>query len=154
MKHIKTVSKSIDRMEMVINSRFSLIELIEATASYFLEKCGFTEDDLFWITVALREGVNNAIKHGNLEDTDKAVSVIFERFEEYVEFRIRDQGEGFDLQETVLPDPLCRENLLKNSGRGIFYMKQFMDGVEYRTGDEDGSVLVMRKNLPKRKKQN
>ncbi len=53
-----------------------------------------------------------------------------------------DQGEGFDPEE--IADPLAPENLLKASGRGIFFMRSFMDDVDAaapqrgRDGSADG----------------
>ena len=41
--------------------------------------------------------------------------------------RITDEGEGFDPVEVA--DPLAPENLLRSSGRGIFFMRSFMDDV-------------------------
>ena len=40
---------------------------------------------------------------------------------------IRDQGKGLDPEK--IPDPLAPENLLKQSGRGIFLMRSLMDEV-------------------------
>ena len=47
-----------------------------------------------------------------------------------------DEGEGFDPQEVA--DPLAPENILKSSGRGIFFMRSFMDDVTLRRGAEGG----------------
>ena len=41
--------------------------------------------------------------------------------------RVLDQGEGFEPEEVA--DPLAPENILKSSGRGIFFMRSFMDDV-------------------------
>jgi serine/threonine-protein kinase RsbW len=57
---------------------------------------------------------------------------------------VRDHGEGFDPSQ--LPDPLDPNNLLNPSGRGIFYMRTFMDEVEYSTHPEGGSIVRMTKN--------
>jgi serine/threonine-protein kinase RsbW len=46
-------------------------------------------------------------------------------------------------------DPLNPQNLMKTSGRGIFYMRTFMDRVEYVFNPETGTELVMQKNLAK-----
>ena len=60
--------------------------------------------------------------------------------------RVVDQGEGFDLQE--VGDPLAPENLLKPNGRGIFYMKSFMDRIEYSSrADGGGTVVTLRKQI-------
>ena len=46
------------------------------------------------------------------------------------------------------PDPLDTENLLKPSGRGIFYMKKFMDDIQYTFGPKGGTIVTLRKTLP------
>ena len=46
-----------------------------------------------------------------------------------------------------MSDPLNPQNLMKTSGRGIFYMKTFMDQVNYSFGPGGGTSLVMTKNL-------
>ncbi len=59
--------------------------------------------------------------------------------------RVLDQGAGFDPEE--IADPLAPENLLKASGRGIFFMRSFMDDVTLRRGDEGGMEVRMVKKL-------
>jgi serine/threonine-protein kinase RsbW len=54
-----------------------------------------------------------------------------------------DQGNGFN--PTQLPDPLDPSNLLNPNGRGIFYMRTFMDEVEYTSGNHGGTVVRMTK---------
>ena len=39
----------------------------------------------------------------------------------FLEVHIKDEGKGFDLNS--IPDPLLPENLTKDSGRGIFIIK-------------------------------
>ncbi|MNC91696.1 hypothetical protein D3C83_80040 [compost metagenome] len=48
-----------------------------------------------------------------------------------------------------MSDPLNPQNLMKTSGRGIFYMKTFMDQVSYSFQPDGGTSLVMTKNLAK-----
>ena len=50
--------------------------------------------------------------------------------------RVVDQGEGFDPVE--IADPLAPENLLKSSGRGIFFMRSLMDDVRMGRAPEGG----------------
>ena len=59
--------------------------------------------------------------------------------------RVLDQGEGFDPQEVA--DPLAPENILKSSGRGIFFMRNFMDDVTLRRAAEGGMEVRMVKKL-------
>jgi serine/threonine-protein kinase RsbW len=42
---------------------------------------------------------------------------------------VADQGDGFDF--TKIPNPTEKNNLHKNSGRGVFLIKKLMDRVEH-----------------------
>jgi serine/threonine-protein kinase RsbW len=93
--------------------------------------------------------VINAIKHGNRGDYGKLVTVEFSISPaaaptEFI-VRVLDQGEGFDPQEVA--DPLAPENILKSSGRGIFFMRSFMDDVVLRRASEGGMEVRMVKKL-------
>jgi serine/threonine-protein kinase RsbW len=91
----------------------------------------------------------NAIKHGNKFDPDKKVTLEFTITPSsqpvQLSVLVRDQGRGFDPGQ--LPDPLAPENLLKESGRGIFFMRRFMDEVEIRRAAEGGMEVLMVKRL-------
>jgi serine/threonine-protein kinase RsbW len=130
-------------VEIKFNSTLTILDLIQPITDKVCDQLGFNEDTRYWIWLATQEALNNAIKHGNKMDGRKKVH--FRLLVEDHEFRImiKDEGEGFDLSK--VPDPTNPENLLKTSGRGIFYMKSFMDRVEYNT--EDGTMVTMSKNL-------
>jgi serine/threonine-protein kinase RsbW len=57
---------------------------------------------------------------------------------------IEDQGEGFNPES--VDNPLLPDNLLKSTGRGIFYIKNFMDEVKYEFRDGK-TLLKMKKAL-------
>jgi serine/threonine-protein kinase RsbW len=59
--------------------------------------------------------------------------------------RIDDEGEGFD--PAAVPDPTDPENLLRPSGRGIFYMRQFMSRVEFNPVPGGGTSVYMERDL-------
>ena len=60
--------------------------------------------------------------------------------------RVVDEGQGFDPE--AVGDPLAPENLLKSSGRGIFFMRSFMDEVELRRVPGGGMEVRLTKKLP------
>jgi serine/threonine-protein kinase RsbW len=107
------------------------------------------EDATHWISVAIRESVINAIKHGNRNDSSKRVFVEFETKVRAdvpeLAIRVRDQGEGFEPEEVA--DPLAPENLLKSSGRGIFLIRNFMDDVRLQRAPEGGMEIRMDKRV-------
>ena len=87
----------------------------------------------------------NAIKHGNALDPEKRVLVDCGLDGDHVVIEVRDEGAGFDPQR--IPDPLDAENLLRPNGRGIFFMKQFMDEIEFSFEEGEGTILTLRKRV-------
>ena len=136
-----------ERIEITISSRFENIELVQVIAEHLCENAGLDEDGSHWIGMAVREAVANAIKHGNRLDAQKKVNATFNLHNSELEITISDEGEGFDPGK--VSDPLNPQNLLKTSGRGIFYMRTFMDRVQYQFHPGGGTSLVMSKNLAK-----
>jgi serine/threonine-protein kinase RsbW len=102
---------------------------VQVVCDHVGKAVGLDEDQLHWISVAVRESVVNAIKHGNKNDPGKKVIVEFSpvppNASDELVIRIEDQGEGFVPEEVA--DPLAPENILKSSGRGIFLIRNFMD---------------------------
>jgi serine/threonine-protein kinase RsbW len=81
------------------------------------------------LMVSLTEAVNNAIVHGNKSKPDKKVTILCESVPGWLLIMINDQGRGFKLDD--VSNPLKKENLLRESGRGIFLMRTLMDRVEF-----------------------
>ncbi len=133
-------------VEIRFNSTLAILDLIQPITDKVCDQLGFDEDTRYWIWLATQEALNNAIKHGNKMDGAKKVDFAIQL--ENNEFRIviKDEGDGFDLSK--VPDPTNPENLLKTSGRGIFYMKSFMDHVEYNT--DQGTRVTMTKHYKKK----
>ena len=126
-----------------------MLDLVQVVCDHLGQSLKLDEDARHWIGVAVRESVINAIKHGNRYDARKLVFVEFisspAPAPTSLEVRVRDQGEGFDPKE--LPDPLAPENLLKSSGRGIFFMRNFMDHLAIRRAPEGGMEVSMVKRV-------
>jgi len=136
-------------VKLQVHSNFDMLDFVQMVSDRMAHLGGLDEDAVHWIGVAVRESVINAIKHGNREDLEKLVTVEF-TFAPTAEpseliVRVLDQGEGFEPEE--IADPLAPENLLKASGRGIFFMKSFMDDVTLRRGAEGGMEVRMVKKL-------
>ncbi len=105
------------------------IRIIESFIDNAKEKFELNDDIYGNIMIAVTESVNNAIKHGNLNETSKNVSLSLSLYESQIVFRVEDQGKGFDFHN--LPDPTAPENLEKPGGRGIFLMKHLADEVVF-----------------------
>jgi serine/threonine-protein kinase RsbW len=128
-----------------VGSRFENIELVQVVLRDSLERLGVDEDTRHWVDVAVREAVANAIKHGNAQDPGKQVHVDLFREGDDVVIKVEDEGVGFDPAQ--LQNPLAPENLLKPNGRGIFYMKSFMDDIHYGLRPGGGTIVTLRKKV-------
>jgi serine/threonine-protein kinase RsbW len=132
-----------ETIELSIDSKLEFVDLVSSVTKEITSKMGFNEDDASWIELAVHEAVINAIMHGNKSSPEKQVDVRFVTEFEGLTVYVRDHGEGFD--PSKLPDPTASDNLLNPSGRGIFYMRTFMDEVEHSIHPDGGSVVRMRK---------
>lgn len=137
------MEQSESTIALTINSNFKFTELVASVTDNITQIVGFAEEEAHWISLSVRESVINAIKHGNKLDSDKAVDVKFVISEEEIIIYVRDYGEGFD--PTRIPDPLDPTNLLNPNGRGIFYMRTFMDEVDFSNHPQGGTIVKMLK---------
>lgn len=128
-------------IELNLPSQIESIEKAVAEAVKFASESGFADDALFAIDLALREAVANAVKHGNKFDETKNVYVTFKNLTSGLEIAVRDYGTGFAVEE--VPDPTDPENLLKANGRGILFMRNFMDEVEWENPSGGGTIVKM-----------
>ena len=128
-----------------LSSRYENLELAQAVLEHVCKERGIEADAEHWMGVALREALANAIKHGNRQDPAKRVYLSLGGGAKSLEIVVGDEGEGFE--PAAVADPLAPENQMKTSGRGIFYMKTFMDEVTFSRGENGGTILSMRKNL-------
>ena len=136
-------------VRLQIPSLFDMLDLVQVLSDRMGQMAAFDEDAIHWIGVAVRESVINAIKHGNREHPAKLVTIEFaftpvDGPTELV-VSVTDQGEGFE--PGAVADPLAPENILKSSGRGIFFMRSFMDDVQLNRGPAGGMQVRMVKKL-------
>ena len=130
---------------LILASRFETIEVAERALRDLCERVGCGGDEQYWLVSALREAVANAIRHGNRQDPALRVLVDYTIQAREATIRVEDEGAGFEPRE--VPDPTSPENLLRPSGRGIFYMRQFMDRVEFSRTTGGGTVVTMVRRL-------
>ena len=134
-----------NEIDVIISSALDNLDLIQTLTDCITNFMSFDEDSAHWIGMSVREMVTNAIQHGNKLDQNKKVDICFEVAPDRLAINIRDQGNGFHADK--VPNPLDPENLLKPSGRGIFYVRTFMDEVEFRSLSQGGTEVHMVKRI-------
>lgn len=117
------------------------ISQVEAMLFKINEELGFETDRFQNLIVAVTEIVMNSIIHGHKENENKCIEFSCNYNDECVEVKISDEGNGFNYES--LPDPTLPENLLKNSGRGIFVARTLVDEFVYQH-TEAGSVFILK----------
>lgn len=114
---------------MVIVSDIKNISLVEKLIDDLTSRFRLHADVYGKVLLAVVEGVNNAILHGNRGDKSKHVVIDYEVNDSDLVFVIKDEGEGFNYQN--LPDPTLPENIERTNGRGVFLMKHLADELEF-----------------------
>jgi serine/threonine-protein kinase RsbW len=132
------------RVSYTLDSTLESVNKAEETATQIATKSGFDEDEAQRISMAVREATVNAVLHGNAYDPKKRVTIAYETTPDALVISIRDEGRG--LETADIPDPLAPENLLKQSGRGIFLIRAFMDEVRFRNL-EPGTEITLIKHV-------
>jgi len=135
-------------VEMTLNSRVDLANLVHAASDEICRIAGLDEDAMLNLGLALREATVNAMKHGNKMREERPVRVSFHLNGKSLEVEIVDQGDGFDFERSV--DPRLPENLDKTSGRGLFLMRTFCDDVKFTRSEGNGTRVSLVKKLKKR----
>ena len=127
--------------ELSLPSSIDTVATAAAAVAEFVGRIGISDEAAFGIDMAVREAVTNAVLHGNRQDEKKVVDISLKSSPEAVEIRVHDQGPGFNPEE--VPDPTTQENILKTSGRGIFFMRTFMDEVDWLIRPGGGTTVRM-----------
>ena len=122
---IQSIIKNIGQVEFFFNSLF--------------KEFRFSRKTYCRIYLSCTEAVNNAIIHGNKANSERFVKISFEDKPSFFLVKIEDEGLGFDYN--MVPDPRIPANIGKESGRGIFIMKEYADKVIFE--NNGASVLLI-----------
>ena len=124
--------------ELRFDSKPENIAVVERLIDKISADHGIVAEHYGNVLIAMTEGVNNAIVHGNKLDETKSVSVSCAIDEKTMVFRITDEGPGFDYDN--LPDPTAPENIEKPHGRGVFLMRHLADECAF---EDEGRIVEL-----------
>lgn len=117
---------------------------VEEFVNYFSVELKIDESKTPGLLLAVTEAVTNAIIHANKCDVKKMVRIDVTVENNQLIIKIKDEGKGFD--PANVPDPTAPENLLKDSGRGLYLMKVYMDDLKYNV-TPSGTETILTLNL-------
>jgi serine/threonine-protein kinase RsbW len=114
---------------------------VEEFINYFAKDLGLDDDKLSALLLAVTEATTNAIIHANKSDRAKLVQITARVVNGQLYVVIKDEGPGFQPEE--VPDPTDPENLLKDSGRGLYLMRVYMDDLRYNITPEGTETILV-----------
>lgn len=136
------VLRNADSISFVFSSTYDNIDEVCDRVTQFLKSLiQNIEKQLFSINLVIREGLTNAIRHGNKGDPEKTVKCLMtiENFK-LIKIVIEDQGEGFDWRKqrttTIKED--------EEHGRGVSIMETYFSDCSY---NEKGNILYLEKDI-------
>jgi serine/threonine-protein kinase RsbW len=127
-------------LRRIFKSERSSINLIEPLLLEVKERLNLRDDLFYNIMIAVTEAVNNAINHGNKLNPHKNVVFSVIGGDNEIVISVKDEGEGFN--PDALADCTDPSNLLKDSGRGVFIIRELMDKVDIKSNNQ-GTVITM-----------
>jgi serine/threonine-protein kinase RsbW len=132
---------TVETTELKLPSRIEAVDEAASIVAGLLSRAGVSDEASFGIDMAVREAVTNAVLHGNKLDETKFVEMNVKSSPDSLEISVHDQGQGFN--PSKVPDPREDENIMKTSGRGIFFMRNFMDEVDWSIDPKGGTIVRM-----------
>jgi serine/threonine-protein kinase RsbW len=139
MTNTLTISQQENKLTLYFSSSFEGVDRAVKEALAFLKPKELKVDP-FAIHLVLREGLTNAVEHGNQNNPARPVYCGVEVDTAYLAITIEDEGEGFNWQQVMNKEP--EEN--SPCGRGLLLMQAYQFTVSY---NEKGNVLYLRKHI-------
>ncbi len=127
-----------------INSDPQNLITVEEFVSFLSTEANLNPDRLAGLLIAVTEATTNAIIHANKKDPEKIVTISATIDDDYLTITVKDQGTGFDPEK--IPDPTAPENLMKDSGRGLYLMRVYAEELKYNL-TPDGTETILKINL-------
>ncbi len=120
-----------------LSSKLENLHEAERFVENVLDKNHIDDKFLASVTIAVSEAVKNAIAHGNQNDADKKVNILFDYCKVgEIAFTITDEGEGFDFANAI--SFLEKDENLQQ--QGLFLIKHLADDMTFQ---KNGSEIIM-----------
>jgi len=133
---------ALNKMQIKISSNTLQLREVESFIDELFKKFDIKNDLYYKVLICVNEAVVNSITHGNKYDENKKVIIQSFSCQGYLYFRISDEGDGFNFND--LQDPTTIENLYKETGRGIYIIKNISDKITFR---EKGNIIEFKIKL-------
>ena len=140
---MKTANKLFEK-ELVVKSTTDNLALIRDFTKSAAQKCGFTEETIDKIALAVDEACTNVIKHAYKYSPEGDIIVNINVNHNKMTVSITDHGSNFDPSLVPEPDVKKYYRQHKIGGLGIYLMRKLMDEVNFNSvqGSKNQVVLI------------
>ncbi len=106
----------------------------------------FAENErlLYSAELIFNEALVNIVEHTYQSTNTGSLRIIVEIVEETLKFRFEDWGQSFDPDSVPPPDL----ETPPEGGMGLWFIRQFVDELHYRTEQDGKNVLELTKRIP------
>ncbi|MFN7971681.1 MAG: SpoIIE family protein phosphatase [Acidobacteriota bacterium] len=132
------VGRDVLRESFVIPSTEEAVKAAVERAETFARQNGFVTERILQFRLVLTEALTNALEHGNRHDREKRIAVLMTVDDKRMSIRIRDEGEGYDVERVL--DHADDPDLTSSRGRGITIIRKYVTSLSV---GEKGNVLTM-----------
>lgn len=136
-------------VEVCFTSDLTELARISEFVAENARRAGVSEQGVFEIQMATDEACTNAIEHAYAGRKGEVRVCCWVEGDEFV-VRVTDFGKRFDPEQVPMPDvtaPLEERNV---GGLGLFFMRALTDRIEFRSNDEQGNQVILRKSIKPR----
>lgn len=123
----------------------------EATVRQIAEISGFDDEQIEEIETALGEACINAIEHSKVKEMKIHISFIPK--DSYLSITVEDRGKGFDPGSIKQPEISEKMRSIYKRGWGLMLIERLMDEIEFDSSFTDGTRLLMKKYLERKKRK-
>ncbi len=133
-----------------LNSEVTLLQDLNDFLMSLWQFTSFEDNQVLQLRQAVMEMAQNAIEWGNRHESDLLVTITYRVFDDRVEIVVRDQGNGFDMNNlphaAAADDPFThldvRDKLgLRSGGYGLMICKGMVDELRYNDAGNEVTLI-------------
>jgi serine/threonine-protein kinase RsbW len=124
----------------------ALNDFREFIVEHCAENAGITDEILYDLQLAVDEACTNIIMHGYAGMDPGSVILDLEIQADKIIISLTDFGHAFEPDSAPAPDVNAPIEERELGGFGLFFIRQSVDDVKYRT-TEDGNTMTLTKNI-------
>jgi serine/threonine-protein kinase RsbW len=141
-------NKLIQQYQLRVNTELPELDTVLRWFEQFAQP--LLPEKCFWqIQLALSEAFTNTVLYAHSGLSVKTpIELEVKFFTRHLEIRIWDFGDPFDLQAKIqYLSEQQRDPLEQESDRGLFFMKELTDALDYSRDSDDRNCLLMKKAI-------